>query len=147
VKIDEFRTIYDAKTRNTEIIYRGSVDVEIHGTNYDYDNYDEVTDSYKKIAYDFYPTIRFDVSMVVTIDGSSYLKLIRLDGESRGADLMKAAFDEVLKSAQKYVGKTYKIPSKLSSSDGMDLTNLQGNIFKTLDILENKSLFSIVEKK
>jgi hypothetical protein len=147
MKVDELRTTYDAKTRNTEIIYRGSVDLEIHGTNYDYDNYDEKADSYKKIAYDFYPTIRFDVSMVVTIDGSSFVKLVKLDGESRGTDIMKAGFDEVLKSAQKYIGKTYKIPSRLSYSDGMYLTDLQGNIIKTLDTLENKSLFSIVEKK
>ena len=89
LQIEEYQTIYDAKTKNAEVSYRGVMEFEIHGSDLDYDSYNEETYSYKKMPYGFYATVYFDAKAIVTGDGSSYLKLSRLDGRSHGNGTMK----------------------------------------------------------
>lgn len=103
VQFEEYQTLYDAKSKNVEVSYRGYMEIEVHGSDYDYDSYNEETYTYKKIPFDFYATINFDAKAIVLSDGTTYVKLVKFDGISHGKGDMKVGFDEMILSAQKYV--------------------------------------------
>ena len=103
VQVEEYQTLYDANSKNIEVAYRGYMEIEIHGSDYDYDSYDEETYSYDKIPFDFYATVNFDAKAILLADGTSFIKLVKFDGRSHGKGDMKIGFDEMIVSAQKYV--------------------------------------------
>jgi hypothetical protein len=43
LQVDDYTTRYDAKSRNSEATFRGSIELELHTTSSDYNNYNEKT--------------------------------------------------------------------------------------------------------
>lgn len=146
LQVEEYQTMYDAKTKNIEVSYRGVMEFEIHGSDLDYDSYNEETYNYKKMPYGFYATVNFDAKAIIMADGSAYLKLSRLDGRSHGNGTMKQWFDLALISLQEYVGTMYKIPWSTRSVWDIDTLLTQNSIMRALDILEQKPLLRVISK-
>ena len=145
--VENYSSIFDAKTKNTEVEYRGFVDLEIHGSNYDYESYNEDTYEYKKIPFDLFSTMSFDVKVILSSDGTSYIQVVKLSALSHGDKTIKKNFDESMTSFQKYVGKTYKLPTSLTQGSQLDPEFIQKNILNALNILDQKPLFTVLSKQ
>ncbi len=146
IQVEKYHTLYDAKTKNIEVTYRGMLEFEIHGSDIDYDSYNEDTFEYKKIPFDFYTTVNFDFKIIVLADGSIYMKLSQLDWLSHGNGTMKQWYDLALLGAKQYIGKIYKLPQSMSSPENIDSLMLQKNLLKSLEILEWRSFFVALSK-
>ena len=146
MQLDEYQTIYDAKTKNVEISYRGMLEFDMFGSKSDYDSYDEEAYSYKKIPFEFHTTVKFNVKAIIVADGSMYISLSELTTLSRGNPDIKKEFDSSLLLLQKYIGRTYKIPASATQSGNMESLVMQKNIINSLDILEKNALFTTISR-
>jgi hypothetical protein len=147
LRVEEYSTKYDVKTQNTQVKYRGNLDVSVKSSQTDYDNYDEDTEEYGRIAIVFSATIRYDITLVISRDGTMYMTLSSLDGRAQGYEYAKTAFDTMMTMARAYIGKTYQIPSQYNSSQGWDVASLQSTIRNGLIVLDTVPFFVTQSEK